>query len=172
MPVAPRAVDIPRIPGALKFYKVMAYITGTFLLLLVAEMILKYMIDATTNSFVLPGGMTDPTTGDFVFLEPGYEIEAFGPHGFIALVPSDTVTAVNLSIGILIVHGWLYVMYLFSGFRLWSMMRWPVGKFLIIALGGVIPVLSFIVESIYAKQVVAFLAQQKASADPVKGEAA
>jgi hypothetical protein len=77
-----------------------------------------------------------------------------------------------LSIGILIVHGWLYVMYLFAGFRLWSMMRWPIGKFLIIALGGVIPVLSFIVESIYAKQVVAFLAQQKTPTAPVKGEAA
>jgi integral membrane protein len=172
MPVAPRAESIPKIPGALKFYKVMAYITGTFLLLLVAEMILKYMIDSSTNTFVLPSGMTDPNTGDFVFLEPGYEIEAFGPQGFLALVPNDTVTAVNLSIGILIVHGWLYVLYLFAGFRLWSMMRWPASKLLIIALGGIIPVLSFVVESIYAKQVVAFLAQQKTPTAPVKGEAA
>ena len=166
MPVAPRATDIPRIPGALKFYKVMAYITGTFLLLLVAEMILKYCVDAQTWQFVMPGGMTDPVTGDFVFLEPGFEIEAFGPNGFLALVPSDTTQAVNLSIGILIIHGWLYVLYLFAGFRLWSLMRWPVSKFFIIALGGVVPVLSFIVESIYAKQVVAFLAKQN------KGEAA
>ncbi|MBU6265867.1 MAG: DUF3817 domain-containing protein [Actinomycetales bacterium] len=176
MPVAPRAVDIPRIPGALKFYKVMSYITGTFLLLLVGEMILKYCIDARDWSFVTPGGMTDAATGDFVFLEPGFEIEAFGPHGFIALVPSDTVTAVNLSIGILIVHGWLYVAYLFSGFRIWSMMRWNFGKLLIIALGGIVPGLSFVVEHFYAKKVVAFLATQDTSAPttptPAKGEAA
>lgn len=172
MPVAPRAVDIPRIPGALKFYKVMSYITGTFLLLLVVEMILKYMIDSSTNSLVPPAGMIDPNTGDFVFLEPGYEIEAFGPQGFIALVPNDTVTALNLSIGILVIHGWLYVLYLFSGFRIWSLMRWNVGKLLMIALGGIIPGLSFVVESMYAKQVVAYLAQQETPTDPEKGEAA
>lgn len=174
MPLAPRAVDIPRIPGALKFYKVMSYITGTFLLLLVAEMILKYCIDARNWALVMPGGMTDPATGDFVFLEPGFEIEAFGPHGFIALVPSDTVTAVNLSIGILVIHGWLYVAYLFAGFRIWSMMRWSFGKLLIIALGGIVPGLSFVVEYFYAKQVVAFLACQNTSAPttPAKGEAA
>lgn len=172
MPLAPRAVDIPRIPGALKFYKVMSYITGTFLLLLVLEMILKYMIDATSNTFVLPGGMTDPATGDFVFLEPGYEIEAFGPGGFIALVPSDTVTAVNLSIGILVIHGWLYVAYLFSGFRIWSMMRWSFPKLLIIALGGIIPGLSFLVEYLYAKKVVAFLNSPEAAAAADKGVAA
>lgn len=172
MPVAPRAESIPKIPGALKFYKVMSYITGTFLLLLVVEMILKYMIDSSTNAVVLPAGMIDPNTGDFIFLEPGYEIEAFGPQGFLALVPNDTVTALNLSIGILVIHGWLYVLYLFAGFRIWSLMRWNVGKLFMIALGGIIPGLSFVVESIYAKQVVAFLAQQKTPTDPVKGEAA
>jgi hypothetical protein len=150
MPLAPRAVDIPRIPGALKFYRVMSYITGTFLLLLVAEMILKYCIDARDWSLVVPGGMTDAATGDFVFLEPGFEIEAFGPHGFLALVPSDTVTAVNI----------------------WSMMRWSFGKLLIIALGGIVPGLSFVVEHFYAKQVVEFLDTQDSSATPVKGEAA
>ncbi|WP_281641167.1 DUF3817 domain-containing protein [Aurantimicrobium minutum] len=172
MPLAPRAVDIPRIPGALKFYKIMSYITGTFLLLLVAEMILKYCIDVQTNSFVLPGGMVDPATGDFVFLEPGYEIEAFGPQGFLALVPSDTVQAINLSIGILVIHGWLYVIYLFAGFRIWSMMRWNFGKLFFIALGGIIPGLSFYVEAKYAKQVVAYLDTQNTAAAATKGEAA
>lgn len=176
MPLAPRTVDIPRIPKALKFYKVMSYITGTFLLLLVAEMILKYCIDYRTNAFVAPNGMVDPSTGDFIFLEPGYEIELFGPQGFLALVPNDTVEAINLSIGILVIHGWLYVVYLFAGFRIWSMMRWSFGKLLIIALGGIIPGLSFVVEYVYAKKVVAFLATQDPSVlqspTPAKGEAA
>jgi integral membrane protein len=177
MPLAPRAVDIPRIPKALKFYKVMSYITGTFLLLLVGEMILKYCIDHRTGAFVAPNGMIDPATGDFVFLEPGYEIELFGPQGFLALVPNDTVEAINLSIGILVIHGWLYVVYLFAGFRIWSMMRWNALKLFNIAWGGIIPGLSFVVEYFYAKQVVAFLATQEGTSSPstptpAKGEAA
>ena len=38
------------------------------------------------------------------------------------------------------VHGWFYVVYLFSDFRLWSLMRWPFTRFICIALGGVVPV--------------------------------
>ena len=161
MAVAPREKDIPRIPGALKFYKIMSYITGTFLLLLVFEMILKYCIDHRTWQFVFPSGVIVPSTGEFVFLEPGFEIEMFGPNGFLALVPNDTVEAINLSLWILIIHGWLYVIYLFSGFRIWSLMRWHVMKFFIIALGGIVPGLSFIVEARYAKLVEAFLAEHK-----------
>jgi integral membrane protein len=172
MPLAPRAADIPKIPGALKFYKVMSIITGSFLLLLCAEIILKYCIDVQTNSFVLPGGMTDPTTGEFVFFEPGYEIEAFGPNGFLALVPSDTVQAINLSLGILIIHGWLYVIYLFAGFRIWSKMRWGFGKLFFIALGGIIPGLSFYVEYKYGKLVVAYLESQNTAATPAQGATA
>lgn len=112
--------QIPQIRGALAFYRVMAWITGIFLLLLVLEMLLKYL--------------------------GGVEIEAFGAHGVLALVPTDTVTAVNLSTGILIVHGWLYVAYLFSNFRLWTLLRWPFLRFLLMAAGGVVPFLSFIVE--------------------------
>jgi integral membrane protein len=163
MPFAPKKADIPRIPGALKFYKVMSYITGTFLLLLAFEMILKYCIDARSWAFVWPGGAVNPETGEFVFYEPGFEIEMFGSNGFLALVPSDTVEAINISLWILIIHGWLYVIYLFAGFRIWSMMRWPMTKFLIIALGGIIPGLSFYVEAKYAKIVEKFLEQQKTS---------
>jgi hypothetical protein len=64
---------------------------------------------------------------------------------------------VNLSTGILIVHGWFYVVYLFSDFRLWSLMRWPFGRFILIALGGVIPFLSFILEVRIAREVRAYL---------------
>jgi integral membrane protein len=143
MPLAPRPVDVPKIPGALTFYKVMSYVTGSFLLLLLGEMILKY-------SLAFKGGV--PT-----LLPTGYEIEIGGAFGFIALVPAGTVTAVNGSTAILIIHGWLYVIYLFSGFRLWAMMRWPVLKFLIIALGGIVPGLSFVVEHFYKKPVEEFI---------------
>lgn len=135
MQLAPRPVDVPKIPGALRFYKWMAYITGTFLLLLVLEMLLKYAL--------------------------GVEIEVAGPFGFVALVPAGTVVKINASTGILIIHGWLYVVYLFSGFRLWSMMRWPFLKFIIIALGGVVPGLSFVVEHYYKKPVEAFIAENQ-----------
>lgn len=43
-------------------------------------------------------------------------------------------------------HGWCYVVYLVSDFRLWQSMRWPIKEFLLIALGGVIPFLSFFLE--------------------------
>jgi integral membrane protein len=47
---------------------------------------------------------------------------------------------------VLIVHGWMYVVYLMSNFRLWTLMRWPFSKMILLALGGVVPLLSFIVE--------------------------
>ena len=42
MPLKPRQRDIPKIPGAVKFYKISAYVTGVMLLLLVFEMAFKY----------------------------------------------------------------------------------------------------------------------------------
>jgi len=114
--------DIPKIPGAVRLYRVSAYITGVMLLLLVLEMVLKYT--------------------------PLHLEMQLGGSGF--LVPEGTAGkdpgTVNLSIGILIAHGWLYVLYLFSDFRLWSIMRWKPIRFLLIALGGVVPFLSFVVE--------------------------
>lgn len=137
MPLEPKPTDIPRIPGALRLYQVSSTITGVLLLLLCAEMIVKYFF--------------------------GHELEMGGQNGFLALVPRDTATAVNLSTGILIVHGWFYVLYLFSDFRLWSLMRWPFTRFVLIALGGVVPTLSFIVEIPVARQVKRFLAEQEAA---------
>ena len=139
MALKPKLSDVPRIRGALKLYRVFAYITGTMLLLLVLEMIFKYT----------------PIQR---------EIELGGAHGFIALVPDKTVLAINLSTGILIAHGWLYVVYLFSDFRLWSILRWPFSRFIAIALGGVVPFLSFIVEHYITKRVRRELAALEASA--------
>jgi len=94
----------------------------------------------------------------------GHELELGGAYGFLALVPSGTATAVNLSTGILIAHGWFYVLYLFSDFRLWTLMRWPFWRFVLIALGGVIPTLSFFVEMRIVREVKAYLADRTAQA--------
>ncbi|MBT2498723.1 DUF3817 domain-containing protein [Agromyces sp. ISL-38] len=141
MPLEPKLADLPRIRGALRFYQVSSIITGVLLLSLCAEMIMKYAF--------------------------GLELELGGERGFLAFVPSGTVTAVNLSTGILIVHGWFYVVYLFSDFRLWSLMRWPFGRFIVIALGGVIPFLSFILEARNGREVLAYLdRRERESAQP------
>jgi integral membrane protein len=52
----------------------------------------------------------------------------------------------------------MYVVYLVSNFRLWSLMRWPFSKMILLALGGVIPLLSFIVEKKFHAEVEAELA--------------
>jgi integral membrane protein len=143
MSLEPRAIDIPRIPKVLKLYQVMSFVTGSFLLLLVAEVITKW--------------------------ELGYELEMGGAYGFIALVARDSVQAINLSTIILIVHGWLYVLYLIACFRLWSTMRWNLLTFVVLASGGIIPVLSFF----FTKRVRAYLVTRAASdAREVEGAAA
>ena len=164
MPFEPKATSVPRIPKALRFYQVMAYITGTFLLLLVAEMLLKYAIDRETWAFVMPSMVFDPLSGQQIFAEPGFEIEGFGPKGFIALVPSDGVVAWNISLTILVVHGWLYVIYLFACYRIWNLMRWRFIDFLLLALGGIVPVLSFILETYFTRKVRRFLESVSSSA--------
>ncbi|WEO76692.1 DUF3817 domain-containing protein [Cryobacterium sp. SO2] len=143
MPLEPKPTDLPRIPGALRLYQVSSIITGVFLLLLCVEVILKFVFQ--------------------------YEIELGGPNGFLALVARDSVTAFNLSTAILIVHGWFYVLYLFADFRLWSIMRWPFPTFLLIALGGIIPFLSFFLEVRIGNRVKAYLAAH--SGTPVESRA-
>ncbi|HEV7849001.1 MAG TPA: DUF3817 domain-containing protein [Mycetocola sp.] len=139
MPLQPRERDLPRIPAALTFYKVSSIVTGTLLLLLCAEMIFKYAF--------------------------GLELELGGAYGFLAFVPSDSLQAINLSLGILMIHGWGYVVYLFADFRIWSLMRWSFPRFLLIALGGIIPFLSFFLEVRVVREVKAYLASRAATAD-------
>ena len=145
MALRPKLKDVPKIRGALRLYRVSSYITGVMLLLLVMEMILKY-------------------TGIH------RELDFLGNNGFIALVPWDQsgmhsqVTGLNLSTGILIAHGWLYVVYLFADFRLWSFMRWPFLRFVEMALGGVVPFLSFIVEHFITRRVHRELAELEQAA--------
>lgn len=70
---------------------------------------------------------------------------------------TSTGDGANLSLLILIAHGWFYVAYLISCFLLWSPMRWRFPRFLLLALGGVIPFLSFFLEVRTHRSVTAYL---------------
>ena len=116
----PRPIDLPRIRTTLTAYKISAMVTGIFLLLLVVMMVTRYGL--------------------------GADIEFGGPNGPIALTSPEAITGVNGSTIILIIHGWLYVAYLICDFLLWRLVRFSFGRFLLIALGGVVPFLSFFFE--------------------------
>lgn len=130
---APLPSQIPQIRKVLKFYRVSSYVTGVFLLLLML----------TWGIRRLP------------FL--GFDLWLFGPNGFLTLESYGVegeglpTTGLNLTVWILIIHGWLYVVYLIADFRVWTLMRWPVTRFLFIALGGIVPFLSFYTEAKFAK---------------------
>lgn len=150
MPLAPKLASFPAIRGALKFYQICSVITGTFLLLLVAEMVLKY---TPIHLELFLGG-----SGGFLWFADVVD----GPKGL-----ESTGDGVNISLAILIVHGWFYVVYLFSCFRLWSLMRWQFLRFIMLAAGGVVPFLSFIMEGIVARDVKRYLREREAAAsDP------
>ena len=126
MAIGPDPADIPKIRRVISVYKVSSIITGTFLLLLLVTMVLRYGI--------------------------GVDIEMGGPYGFLALTPRELIVGVDLSTAILIVHGWLYVLYLGCDFLLWRYTRWSFGRFLFIALGGIVPLLSFFLEKRVPRQ--------------------
>jgi hypothetical protein len=65
------------------------------------------------------------------------------------------------------VHGWLYVVYLIACYLLWTYMRWTFLQLFWLAMGGIIPLLSFFLESAYTRRVRAFLAQKQSAADRV-----
>jgi integral membrane protein len=134
----PPTRDFPTIRRSLLFYKVFAYATGTFLLLVCLEVLLRYVFGAE----VVLGG-------------------ALGP---VALVAPEQVRAVggfNLSLAVLIAHGYLFIAYLISDFVLITVMRYPITRFLLIALGGVVPALSFIMEARVKREVRSYLATRE-----------
>ncbi|WP_372967881.1 DUF3817 domain-containing protein [Microbacterium sp.] len=142
----PKVASFPAIRGALKFYQVASIITGVMLLLLVAEMVLKY---TPIRLELFAGG-----SGGLLWFAPVVE----GPEGL-----ESTGDGLNISLSILVAHGWFYVVYLFACFRMWSLMRWPFLRFILLALGGVIPLLSFFMEAIVARDVRAYLASREAA---------
>ena len=134
MPLQPKASDAPRIRLALKLYRVTSIITGSFLLLLCLMMILRYGF--------------------------GVDIGAGGAFGALYLEPRELIISgggVNISTIILIVHGWFYVFYVLADFNLWSPMRWSLLRLGFMFLGGIVPLLSFILERRYHREVVAVL---------------
>lgn len=131
MQLEPKPATFPSIRKALTFYRVSAYLTGFFLLALVVMMVFRYGY--------------------------GVDIELAGPFGLLALTPKTAITAINLSLIILTVHGWFYVVYLIADFQLWSLMRWPLWRLLVLAAGGVVPFLSFIVEFRTWREVTGYL---------------
>lgn len=145
----PKVASFPAIRGALKFYQIASIITGVMLLLLVAEMVLKY---TPIRLELFLGG-----SGGLLWFARVVE----GPEGLLS-----TGDGFNVSLGILVAHGWFYVVYLFACFRMWSLMRWPFLRFIMLALGGVVPLLSFFMEAIVAREVKAYLATREAAAAP------
>ncbi len=136
MTFGPQVSDIPRIRKTVAVYKVASIITGIFLLLLVLMMVFRYGFHS--------------------------DIELGGTSGFLGLTPQLEITGINLSTVLLIVHGWLYVLYLACDFVLWRLMRWSFLRFLFIALGGVIPLLSFFFERSVPRSVETELARLEA----------
>ena len=122
-----------QIQGALKFYKVFAFVTGIMLLILVAKMIMDYGFGYELYA----GG----TTAD-------------GAENSLGFHPKDSVVdGTGISYWIAVIHGWIYVIYIIAGFRLWYLMTWKVGRLVTIVLGGVVPFLSFVVERKIAREV-------------------
>ncbi|MFM2384771.1 MAG: hypothetical protein RL166_645 [Actinomycetota bacterium] len=122
------------VTSVLNQYRVAANITGIFLIVITV----LYVIRLATST----------------------DLWMAGPHGFLTfehfvLVDGDRqglpTVGINLTSIILIVHGWLYVFYLYTDFRLWSLLKWSLWRFLLIAAGGVVPFLSFIAERYYRK---------------------
>jgi integral membrane protein len=165
----PISARVPAIRSALKLYKIAATITGIMLLLLIIEMVLKY---SPTHVELFAGG-----SGGILWLAPvmpGTECDwysLFVPGGMDCEITSAG-DGVNISLLILISHGWFYVLYLFASFRLWSQMRWDFTRFLLLALGGVVPLLSFFMERRISREVEAYIAEHDSSAQDADGQPA
>lgn len=119
--------------SAISFYRASSIITGIFLLLVVVEMVLKYAF--------------------------GYTIWSGGNAGFLGLVPNpvdDTgfpEEGIDISKTLLQIHGLLYVVYLFADFRIWRLAELKFTDFVLIALGGIVPLSSFFIERQYSAKV-------------------
>ena len=158
----PKLSSFPKIRGALRFYQICSVITGIGLLLLVAEMVLKY---SPLHTELFAGGSGGALW--FADVVVGADCQWYSKlamGGGSSCVMESSGDGVNLSLGILVVHGWFYVVYLFSCFRLWSLMRWGFGRFILLALGGIVPALSFVMEARVAREVKTYLSDREVNA--------
>jgi integral membrane protein len=135
MTSTPKNDQVATIRGVLKYFKLTSYITGIFLILIMVLWGIRLVHQADLwvggpDAFVQLAFYSVDTNGEKI--------------GF-------PTTGIDLTVISLIVHGWLYVAYLFGDFRLWTLMRWSFFRFLLIALGGVIPLLSFFTERHFTK---------------------
>lgn len=153
MVLQPRPADYPRIRRALKIYRVTSIVTGVMLLLLLAEMILKY---SPLHVELFAGGGGGLRLVLVVVSEGCQWYSMFSPWQETCEMTS-TGDGTNLSLLILIGHGWFYVAYLISCFLVWSPMRWRFSRFLLLALGGVIPLTSFFLEVRTHREVTEYL---------------
>ncbi|WP_404472950.1 DUF3817 domain-containing protein [Microbacterium aerolatum] len=156
----PKAASFPKIRGALKFYQIASIVTGVMLLLLLAEMILKY---SPIHVELFAGGSGGLLWFADVIVGDGCQWYSLFFPGGIGCELTSVGDGTNISLLILVAHGWFYVVYLFAIFRLWSLMRWPFARFILLALGGVIPALSFIMEVRVSREVKAYLASREAA---------
>jgi hypothetical protein len=163
MPAAPKLASFPAIRAALRFYQICSIITGIGLLLLLTEMIFKY---TPLHLELFAAGSGGALWFAQVIAGPGCEWwSLFLPQTNDCEMIS-TGDGFNISLFILVAHGWFYVVYLFSCFRLWSLMRWRLPRFLLLALGGVVPLLSFFLEGSTARRVRTYLAEREAAEAP------
>ncbi|WP_120003016.1 DUF3817 domain-containing protein [Nesterenkonia muleiensis] len=122
-----------QIRSALGFYRVMAFITGAFLLIMVAKILIS-------------GSLFGWTFWD------GYELyvggtTVEGESNAIGFYPADSLQdARSTSTMIAQAHGVAYIVYLVAGFRLWYMIRWGAARMALIISGGLVPFFSFFVE--------------------------
>ena len=88
----------------------------------------------------------------------GYTIWSGGNAGFLGLVPNpvdDTGSpeeGIDISKTLLQIHGFLYVVYLFADFRIWRLAELKFTDFILIALGGIVPLSSFFIERQYTEK--------------------
>jgi hypothetical protein len=135
MTSTPQNDQVATIRGVLKYFKATSYITGIFLLVIMVLWGIRLSVHADLW-----------LAGPDAFIQLAYySVDASGTKSGL---PDSGLDLTSVS---LIVHGWLYVAYLFGDFRLWTLMRWSFGRFLLIALGGVVPLLSFFTENHFAK---------------------
>ena len=115
-PAAPAPLgDARKVAAALGRYRVMAWVTGLGLLVVVAGMVQEYALHA-----------------------------------------GDSITAVMGP-----VHGAFYILLLVTTFDLGTRVRWPVGRMLLTALAGTVPLLSFYAERKNSRAVSEQLARQR-----------